>query len=51
MIESDIQQRAIDVVRGLAMDGPNKAKSGHQGTAMAMAPLATVLWTRIMKYD
>ena len=33
------------------MDGPNAARSGHQGTAMALAPLAHVLWTRIMEYD
>src|SRR4249919_728038 len=33
------------------MDGPNAAHSGHQGTAMALAPLAHVLWTRIMTYD
>ncbi len=33
------------------MDGPHAARSGHQGTAMALAPLAHVLWTRVMKYD
>ena len=33
------------------MDAPHAAKSGHQGTAMALAPLAHVLWTRIMTYD
>lgn len=33
------------------MDGPQKANSGHPGTAMALAPLAHVLWTRIMRYD
>src|SRR3954469_25126603 len=33
------------------MDAPLKANSGHQGTAMALAPLAHVLFTRIMKYD
>jgi transketolase len=33
------------------MDAPHRAKSGHQGTAMALAPLAHVLWTRIMDYD
>ena len=33
------------------MDGPAAANSGHQGTAMALAPLAHVLWTRIMRYD
>ena len=33
------------------MDAPQKANSGHPGTAMALAPLAHVLWTRIMTYD
>ena len=33
------------------MDAPHQARSGHQGTAMAMAPLAHVLWTRILRYD
>jgi transketolase len=48
---SDLERLAIDVVRGLSMDAPNAARSGHQGTAMALAPLAHVLWTRIMRYD
>ena len=47
----DLEQLGINVIRGLAMDGPQKANSGHPGTAMALAPLAHVLWTRIMKYD
>jgi transketolase len=47
----DLEQRAISVVRGLAMDAPHAARSGHQGTAMALAPLAHVLWTRILRYD
>jgi transketolase len=41
----------INVIRGLAMDAPEQAKSGHSGTAMALAPLAHVLWTRIMRHD
>jgi transketolase len=41
----------INVIRGLAMDAPRQANSGHTGTAMALAPLAHVLWTRIMRYD
>jgi transketolase len=41
----------INVIRGLAMDAPEKANSGHSGTAMALAPLAHVLWTRIMQHD
>jgi transketolase len=47
----DLEQLGINVIRGLAMDAPQKANSGHPGTAMALAPLAHVLWTRIMKYD
>jgi transketolase len=41
----------INVVRGLAMDAPEAANSGHSGTAMALAPLAHVLWTRLMHHD
>ena len=32
------------------MDAPLKAKSGHQGTAMSLAPLAHVLYSRVMKH-
>jgi len=49
--DTDLERRAIDVVRGLAMDAPHQAKSGHQGTAMALAPLAHVLFTRVLRYD
>ena len=48
---SELQQLGINVVRGLAMDAPQRAKSGHPGTAMALAPLAHVLWTRVMRHD
>lgn len=52
-IESDaeLEQLGINVIRGLAMDAPQHAHAGHPGTAMALAPLAHVLWTRIMRYD
>ena len=48
---NDLEIRAINVIRGLAMDAVQKANSGHPGTAMALAPLANVLLTRIMRYD
>src|SRR5690349_3180092 len=51
MPDADLEQRAINVIRGLCMDGPQAANSGHPGTGMALAPLAHVLWTRIMRYD
>lgn len=44
-------QAAINLIRGLAMDAPLRAKSGHQGTAMALAPLGHVLYSRVMQYD
>lgn len=47
----DQDRLAVAMVRGLAMDAPLAAKSGHQGTAMALAPLAHVLYSRIMKHD
>jgi len=46
-----LDQLGINVIRGLSMDAPHAAKSGHQGTAMALAPLAHVLYTRVMNYD
>ncbi|HET9692669.1 MAG TPA: transketolase [Acidimicrobiales bacterium] len=49
--DTDLEQLGINVIRGLAMDAPRQANSGHPGTAMALAPLAHVLFTRIMKYD
>lgn len=33
------------------MDAPLAAKSGHQGTAMSLAPLAHVLFSRMMRFD
>jgi len=48
---TDLETRAINVVRGLAMDAVQRANSGHPGTPMALAPLAHVLFTRIMRYD
>ncbi|NDB04237.1 MAG: transketolase, partial [Acidimicrobiia bacterium] len=33
------------------MDAPLAVKSGHQGTAMSLAPLAHVLYSRVMKHD
>ena len=50
-VSREAEELGIKVIRGLAMDAPLKANSGHQGTAMALAPLAHVLFTRVMKYD
>lgn len=49
--DEELERNAINVVRSLAMDAPHAARSGHQGTAMALAPVAHVLFSRIMRYD
>ena len=40
-----------NAVRALAMDAVEKAKSGHPGMPMGMADVATVLWTRFLRFD
>ena len=50
-LTNEQQAAAISLIRGFAMDAPLKAKSGHQGTAMALAPLAHVLFSRVMRFD
>jgi transketolase len=47
----DLDRRAIDVARALAMDAVEKAGSGHPGTPMALAPLAHVLFQDVMRHD
>lgn len=43
--------RAINTIRTLSIDAIDKAKSGHPGTAMALAPLAYKLWQDYLRYD
>ncbi|MEA3183947.1 MAG: transketolase [Ilumatobacteraceae bacterium] len=51
ILSPEQERDAISLIRGFAMDAPLYAKSGHQGTAMALAPLAHVLFTRVMRHD
>ena len=44
-------QRMANAIRALAMDAVERAKSGHPGMPMGMADVATVLFTRFLKYD
>ncbi|WP_285706272.1 transketolase [Microtetraspora sp. NBRC 16547] len=48
---TDLDRRAVDVVRALAMDAVEKAGSGHPGTAMSLAPAAYLLFQRVMRHD
>jgi transketolase len=40
-----------NAIRVLSMDAVHRAKSGHQGMPMGMADVATVLFTKFLKYD
>jgi transketolase len=48
---SQLDKLCIDTVRVLSMDGVQKAKSGHPGTPMALAPAGYVLWTKFLKHN
>ena len=48
---TDLDRRAVDTVRVLAMDAVQKAGNGHPGTAMSLAPAAYLLFQRVMRHD
>ncbi len=44
-------QDMANAIRALAMDAVQKAASGHPGMPMGMADVATILFTRFLKFD
>jgi transketolase len=50
-MEQSIDQLCINSIRMLAVDAVEKAKSGHPGAPMGLAPAAYVLWTRFLKHN
>ena len=48
---SDLDRRAVDTVRMLAMDSVQKVGNGHPGTAMSLAPAAYLLFQRYLRHD
>ena len=48
---AQLDELCINTIRTLSMDAVQKANSGHPGTAMALAPLAYVLYTRVMRHN
>ncbi|MDO5097756.1 MAG: transketolase [Corynebacterium sp.] len=48
---SELDTKAIDTARILAADAVQKCGSGHPGTAMSLAPLAYLLYQRVMNHD
>jgi transketolase len=47
----DIATLCINTIRTLSIDAVQAASSGHPGAPMALAPLAYVLWDRVMRFD
>ncbi len=48
---SELDQLCINTIRFLAVDGVQKANSGHPGLPMGAAPMAYTLWTHHMKHN
>ncbi len=46
-----LDRLCVDTIRTLSMDAVQKANSGHPGTPMALAPVAYLLYTRILKHN
>jgi transketolase len=51
MTDATLDQLSIDTIRTLSIDAVQRAKSGHPGTPMALAPLVYTIWNRMMRFD
>ena len=48
---ASVDLRSINAIRFLSADAVQKAKSGHPGAPMGLAPAAYVLWDRFLKHS
>jgi transketolase len=48
---TELDKRAVDTARVLAMDSVQKVGNGHPGTAMSLAPAAYLLYQKVMRHD
>lgn len=48
---TDLDDKAVDTARVLAMDAVQKVGNGHPGTAMSLAPAAYLLFQKVMRHD
>jgi transketolase len=48
---TDLDKRAVDTARVLAMDAVQKVGNGHPGTAMSLAPVAYLLFQKVMRHN
>ena len=50
-MKRDLDQICVDTIRFLAVDMVQKANSGHPGLPLDAAPMAYVLWTRLLRHN
>jgi transketolase len=51
LTSAQLDELSVNTIRTLSIDAVQKAKSGHPGTPMALAPLVYVIWNRILRFD
>ncbi|NMP22835.1 transketolase [Sulfobacillus harzensis] len=51
MVQQDLQQEAINSIRGLAIDGVEAAKQGHPGLPLGAAAMGYTLWTKFLHHN
>ena len=48
---TDLDTKAVDTIRALAADAVQKTGNGHPGTAMSLAPVAYLLFQKVMRHN
>ena len=51
MTDAALDQLSVNTIRTLSIDAVERARSGHPGTPMALAPLVYTIWNRVMRFD
>lgn len=51
IVRQDLNKLCVNMIRMLAADAVQQAKSGHPGMPMGAAAMAYVLWTRFLKHN
>ena len=51
LAQTDLDQLCVNTIRFLSVDAVEKANSGHPGLPLDAAPMAYILWTKIMNYN